>query len=59
MEQLRCDTCGATEQTPRHCGQAMHFENVDGTEMLVCWMGASCGVKAVPQHCGSPMTAAS
>lgn len=58
MEQLRCHACGETRPTPRHCGQAMQVADVDGKQMLVCWMGAGCGVKDVPVHCGTPMVAA-
>lgn len=36
----------------------MHLENVDGQEMLVCWMGAGCGVQPLPQRGDRAMTIA-
>ncbi len=58
METLTCPSCGATAATPKHCGRAMHIETVDGVERLVCWMGAGCGVRDIPEHCGVPMRVA-
>jgi hypothetical protein len=34
----------------------MQLGEVDGTPMLVCWMGPGCGKQALPEHCGRPMT---
>jgi hypothetical protein len=56
METLVCRTCGESLPTPRHCGRATHVEQADGRDVLVCWMGAGCGVKDIPEHCGAPMT---
>ena len=53
---LRCQICGHQQDLPRHCGQPMHPEAVDGQDMLVCWMGPSCGQQEVPSHCERPMT---
>ena len=55
MDKLVCSDCGTELGTPRHCGRPMHIEAVEGREMLVCWMGADCGTRAIPQHCGRPM----
>jgi hypothetical protein len=52
---LTCQTCGQTQPLPKHCGQAMHLETVDGRDMLVCWMGPQCGKQDLPQHCEQPM----
>jgi Cu+-exporting ATPase len=52
---LLCETCGYTEQVPKHCKQPMHLEKVEGIEKLVCWMGPSCGVKDIPTHHDKPM----
>lgn len=57
MGELRCQTRAVTGRTPRHRGQAMHCQDVDGKAMPVCWMGARCDIEAVPEHCGKPMTA--
>ncbi len=57
MEQLRCASCGATVATPKHCGQAMHIEDIEGVPTLVCWMGSGCGTKPLPECCGKPMGA--
>ncbi len=57
MDTLRCAVCGAEQPAPRHCGRPMHIEQIDGQEMLVCWMGANCGRQPIPEHCGRPMTA--
>jgi hypothetical protein len=56
MPKLKCQKCGHEEKVPQHCGQSMHIEKVDGTEMLVCWMGPECGKQAIPTHCGVAMT---
>jgi hypothetical protein len=29
---------------------------VEGVQMLVCWMGPDCGKQPVPEHCGAAMT---
>jgi len=52
---LKCATCGATQEVPMHCGQAMHPEKVGKKQMLVCWMGPSCGKQDIPTHHGKPM----
>ncbi len=51
MGQLKCSECGATQELPMHCGQAMHKEG----DQLVCWMGASCGAQDIPEHHGKKM----
>lgn len=55
MSKLKCEECGTTMDVPMHCGQAMHLEEVDGKEMLVCWMGPGCGKQDIPEHHGKPM----
>lgn len=57
MDTLTCAARGAMAATPKHCGQAMHIETVDGQETLFCWMGAGCGTKELPHHCNVPMRA--
>jgi Cu+-exporting ATPase len=52
---LKCKTCGKTMNLPIHCGQPMHPEEVQGKEMLVCWMGPQCGKQDIPVHHGKPM----
>jgi len=52
---LRCEKCGAEIAMPTHCNRLMHSEKVGADTKLVCWMGASCGVAAVPMHCDAPM----
>lgn len=52
---LQCKICGKKIDVPKHCGQAMHSEEVDGKEMLVCWMGPQCGKQDIPVHHGEPM----
>lgn len=47
---LACQECDLTKETPNHCGKPMHIEEVSGEEMLVCWMGPSCGVQELPTH---------
>lgn len=37
------------------CGKPMHIEEVSGEEMLVCWMGPSCGVQELSTHYDKPM----
>jgi Cu+-exporting ATPase len=51
MGKLKCGHCGAEQDLPMHCGQAMHKEG----DQLECWMGASCGAQPIPEHCGNPM----
>ena len=55
MATLKCPRCGAEEEMPLHCRKPMHVENVEGKNMLVCWMGAECGIQDVPKHCGVEM----
>ncbi|MFZ0676911.1 heavy metal translocating P-type ATPase [Candidatus Binatus sp.] len=52
---LKCEKCGAEIAMPTHCNRPMHAEKVGNDTRLVCWMGASCGVADVPQHCDTPM----
>jgi hypothetical protein len=52
---LVCEECEVTEPIPFHCGRLMHVEEIDGKKMLVCWMGASCGVRELPVHHGKGM----
>jgi len=52
---LKCSVCGATEEVPLHCGKPMHPEEVDGKQMLVCWMGPNCGKQDFPTHHDAPM----
>ncbi|MFX0066674.1 MAG: heavy metal translocating P-type ATPase [Candidatus Hermodarchaeota archaeon] len=54
---LKCAKCSYTEPVPTHCNQEMHIEDVEGQEMLVCWMGAGCGKQEIPEHCGESMHA--
>ncbi|MFW9780531.1 MAG: heavy metal translocating P-type ATPase [Candidatus Heimdallarchaeota archaeon] len=49
-EVLKCQECDAILALPSHCGQPMHIEEVDGIEMLVCWMGPGCGKQEIPTH---------
>ena len=51
MGKLKCVECGLEQEIPMHCGQPMHKEG----NQLVCWMGASCGAQAIPEHHGKPM----
>ena len=52
---LKCATCGTTQDVPMHCGQPMHPEKVGKKQMLVCWMGPTCGKQEIPTHHGKPM----
>ncbi len=54
---LKCNTCGNTKNIPHHCGKPMHLENIEGKNMLVCWMGPECGKKDLPScnKCSKPM----
>jgi len=52
---LKCETCGKTEPVPMHCNQPMHVEELDGKEILSCWMGPDCGKQDIPVHHGKPM----
>jgi len=52
---LKCATCGTTQDVPMHCGKPMHPEKVGGKQMLVCWMGPTCGKQEIPTHHGKPM----
>ncbi len=52
---LKCKECGTETDVPMHCGQPMHIEEVDGTSMLICWMGKSCGIQEIPTHHGVSM----
>nr|MDO8117578.1 hypothetical protein [Candidatus Sigynarchaeota archaeon] len=52
---LKCNTCEKTMPVPIHCNQPMHVENFEGKDVLVCWMGAECGIEDIPVHCGKAM----
>ncbi|MFX0099316.1 MAG: heavy metal translocating P-type ATPase [Candidatus Hodarchaeota archaeon] len=54
---LKCNMCGMSMDMPNHCGKPMHLENVEGKDMLVCWMGPGCGKQDIPvcKHCNKPM----
>jgi len=52
---LVCQECDLTKEIPNHCGKPMHIEEVSGEEMLVCWMGPSCGVQELSTHHDKPM----
>lgn len=54
-ELLKCQECDYTEAVPIHCKQPMHVESIEGEELLVCWMGPSCGVQKIPTHHEKPM----
>ncbi len=58
MAVLSCGTCGESQAAPKHCGQDMRIERVDGVEMLVCHMGPGCGKQSIPEHHGAPMSIA-
>jgi hypothetical protein len=51
MAMLLCAKCGASKPVPTHCGKPMKVRQVDGKDRLVCWMGTSCGVQDLPEHC--------
>jgi Cu+-exporting ATPase len=51
MSKLKCSECGIEQELPMHCGKPMHKEG----DQLICWMGASCGAQAIPEHHGKPM----
>jgi len=36
-------------------GDKIKIEKIDGKEMLVCWMGPSCGIQELPTHHNKPM----
>jgi len=55
-QMLKCKECDETQPIPVHCGKAMHIEKYEGKEMLICWMGANCGIKELPIHHGKPMS---
>lgn len=41
-----CENCSTNVNTPIHCSNAMHLEELDNGRFWVCWMGAkSCGTK--------------
>ncbi len=40
---------------PIHCNKPMHFERINGKDLLVCWMGLDCKSIDVPIHCGENM----
>ncbi|MHA1610771.1 MAG: heavy metal translocating P-type ATPase [Promethearchaeota archaeon] len=57
---LKCETCGAEQALPKHCGRDM----IPHEGKLVCWMnldpkfgGMNCGTEEVPLHCEKPMIA--
>lgn len=52
---LQCRVCGHEQPLPKHCGQAMHLQEIAGRALLVCWMGPACGRQEVPVHCNQPM----
>ena len=52
IEVLKCEQCGHVEELPEHCGKPMHKEG----DLLVCWMGASCGAQPIPTHCNKEMS---
>ncbi|MBD3188617.1 heavy metal translocating P-type ATPase [Candidatus Bathyarchaeota archaeon] len=54
-KRLACESCDETMPVPMHCGKPMHVEEVDGVNMLVCWMGPDCGKQEIPEHHGEPM----
>ncbi|MHA2307186.1 MAG: hypothetical protein ACXACU_17540 [Candidatus Hodarchaeales archaeon] len=55
---LTCQECDIRESIPHHCGKPMHIEIIDKKQVLVCWMGPSCGVQDLPTHHNKPMTIA-
>ncbi|MHA1797351.1 MAG: heavy metal translocating P-type ATPase [Candidatus Helarchaeota archaeon] len=55
VPELICEKCGESMDVPQHCGKPMHVENVNGKDMLVCWMGPNCGKQEIPTHHGIPM----
>jgi len=55
MAVLRCTSCNETQPVPKHCGQDMRLDKVDGVEMLVCHMGAGCAKQEIPRHHGVAM----
>ncbi len=55
MPQLTSEKCGTKMEVPMHCGKPMHVEKVGGKDMLVCWMGPSCGKQKIPTHHDKPM----
>ncbi|MFX1512628.1 MAG: heavy metal translocating P-type ATPase [Promethearchaeota archaeon] len=52
---FECEVCGESIPVPEHCHKPMHIEEVDGQELLVCWMGPGCGKQPIPEHCGKSM----
>lgn len=58
MSTLHCASCDEEQSLPKHCGQDMKQQAVDGVEMLVCWMGPDCGKAEIPEHHGHPMKVA-
>lgn len=55
MATLICVESDVKQSVPKHCGQEMHIEAVEGKDMLVCWMGPGCGKQDIPQHHGQAM----
>ena len=55
MAKLKCEHCGHEIDMPDHCGKEMNVQNIDGEDMLVCWMGPDCGKQEVPTHCSGAM----
>jgi hypothetical protein len=55
MALLLCAKCGAHKPLPSHCGQPMKVQETGGKVRLVCWMGTSCGVQDLPEHCDVTM----
>ncbi|NHJ01718.1 MAG: hypothetical protein EAX86_06215 [Candidatus Heimdallarchaeota archaeon] len=54
-EYLLCEVCSEKKPIPQHCGKVMHLEMYQGKEMLICWMGSTCGVQELPYHHNQPM----
>lgn len=55
MAKLKCENCGHEIDMPEHCGKEMSILEMDGEDLLVCWMGPNCGKQEVPRHCDRPM----
>lgn len=55
MAKLKCEHCEHEIDIPSHCGKEMSIQELDGEDMLVCWMGPDCGKQEMPQHCEKSM----
>ena len=51
MALLICARCNAHKPIPEHCGKPMKVQKHGEDQKLVCWMGSSCGVQDLPEHC--------